>query len=119
MKLKSEQKRGSFEEQKIFLSTNGEWIKKTEKCTKNLGFTLKQACGLYKARRATFTALVHGWLAGINAQKTCFFVLPELGALSYYDLHIGKQKEQVIHFLLDVSYNVIEPFPRKLVNVLS
>lgn len=41
MKWKSESKRGSFEDEVILLSANGELIKETEKCTKNLGPTLK------------------------------------------------------------------------------
>lgn len=93
-----------------------------EKCTKSLGTTLKQAIACVVIQ--TTAGKVHccgAWQVGKNKHtKNYFCSLPELGALSYFDLHIEKQKkEYIIHFLLDVSYTVVEPFPRKLVNVLS
>lgn len=49
---------------------------------------------LYKPQMVRFTAVVHGRLARINAQKTCFCGLSELGALSHFNLHIEKQKKE-------------------------
>lgn len=48
--------------------------------------------GYTRHRGQGSSALVHGWLSRIKAPKNCFFVLPELGALSHYDLPIGKKK---------------------------
>lgn len=66
-----------------------------EKCTKSLGPTLKKAIAYLVIQDGKVHC--HGpRQVGKNKRKNkiYFCVLPELGALSHFDLHIEKQKKE-------------------------